>query len=124
MIIFGRTISRLTLGVLGIILILALVAFGTSQCSKRKSVEAQSRMDKAQTDAAIASGKDASQVQADVNRNETASETLGRQNERTIRNAQGSNAVVAPGANAAGLRAVCRRKAYSDSERCRLLNAR
>ncbi len=121
---FGRTISRLTLGVVGIIFIIALIAFGTSQCARQRNAASQARVDAGQAAAASESAKNASQVQSTVNANEVASEALGRTNEQEIRNAQGSNAVVSPAARDAGLLALCRRASYRDREQCKLLNAR
>ncbi len=124
MVIFGRTVHRLTLGVLGIILILALVAFGTSQCAKRRDAASQARMDAAQGQAASESGRDASEAQSRVNANEVASETLSRTNEKEIRSAEGANEAVAPAVHSATIASLCRRAAYRDNERCRMLRAR
>ena len=125
MIFFGRTIALRTLALIVGIIVLGLLALYIPSCmQKQRSVAAQTRLDVEQGKAAVASGKDASDAQASVNRNEVASETLGRENERSIRDAEGSNAVVAAPVNDAGLRALCSRKSYANTERCRLLNAR
>lgn len=112
-------VRAIVLTLIGLMLAAALI-FGTGQCSKRKSLEAQSKLDKAQTGAVIESGMDASNVQAGIATNDTATADLGRQNEKEIRDAKGSDAVVDPAAHAAGLRALCRRKAYSNRPECRV----
>ncbi len=122
---FGYHIApRVIALIAGLILMAALVFYIPSCLQKQRSQAAQARLDAEQGKAAVASGKDASEAQAAVNRNEVASEALGRENEKEIRNAEGSNAVVAAPANDAGMRALCQRKAYINSEQCRLLNAR
>lgn len=111
-----------------IAIIMAMLAFalifGVRSCDKRRSAAAQAKVERSQAEAASSSAKDASEVQAQINRNEVASDALGRENEKDIRNAEGSNAVVAAGAHNAGLLALCRRTVNRDSERCKLLNAR
>ena len=122
---FGYTIALRTLALIAGLIALTLLALYVPSClQKQRSRAAQARMNTAQGEAAVASGKDASEAQASVNSNEVASETLGRENERAIRDAEGSTAVVAAPANAAGMRALCSRKSYANTERCRLLNAR
>jgi hypothetical protein len=112
-------VRAIVLTAIGLMLIVALL-FGTGQCSKRKSLEAQSRVDKAQTGAVIESGMDASNVQAGIAANDTATADIGRQNEKEIRDAKGSDAAIDPDAHAAGLRALCRRAAYRNRPECRL----
>lgn len=113
----GARVIVLTL--IGIMLAVALF-FGVSQCQARKSQDAQSKVDKAQTGAVIESGMDASNVQAGIAVNDTAAADLGRQNEKEIRDAKGADAVIDPDAHAAGLRALCRRAAYRDRPACRV----
>ncbi len=115
---FGYTFHRLTLGVLGIILILALVAFGTSQCSKRRDAASQARMDAAQGQAASESGRDAIGTVARSGEAAAASEELTRANEQAIRNATGADDRVNLAVHVAGLKALCRRKAFADDPRC------
>ena len=112
-------VRAIALTLIGLMLVAALI-FGANQCSKRKSLEAQSKVDKAQTGAVIESGMDASNVQAGIATNDTASADLGRQNEKEIRDAKGSDAAIDPDAHAAGLRALCRRAAYRNRPECRV----
>lgn len=74
MTIFGRTISRLTLLVAGIILILALIAFGTSQCSKRKNEAAQARVERGQATAGATVGGEAVNTLEGVVANDAATD--------------------------------------------------
>ncbi len=118
MTIFGRTISRITLAALGAILIIALIAFGTSQCSKRRNAAAQARTDAAQAGAAQNSAADAIGTVAKAGERDAASEDLTRANDRDIRAADGANDKVKAGVASAGLQALCRRNAYKDDPRC------
>lgn len=118
MIIFGRTISRLTLGVLGVILIIGLIAFGTSQCSKRRNAASQARTDAAQAGAAQDSAAQAINTVAAAGEAEAASEDLTRANERDIREADGAGTRVAPSVDYAGRAALCKRLAYRDKPEC------
>lgn len=120
MIIRGYEISvRAIVLTLIALMLMAALFFGVTQCQSRKSKDAQTKVDKAQTGAVIESGMDASNVQAGIATNDTATADLGRQNEKEIRDAKGSDAVVDPAAHAAGIRALCRRKAYRDSPSCK-----
>lgn len=80
----------------------------------------QARIDKGQTSAVIESGMEASNVQAGIAINDVASADLGRKNAEDIRNAEGSNVVVADPARAAWLRAICKRTANLNRPECRV----
>lgn len=103
------------------VVFVAVLAFAVSQCSQRRDQAAQSRVDKGQAAAASESARDSISTISNVSENEAASEDLGRQNEKDIRNAEGASDPVNPAAHNAGLRALCRRKAYSNDPRCRML---
>ncbi len=118
MILFGRTISRVTVMVIGVILIIGVIAFGASQCAKRKNEAAQSRVDSAQAGAAANSAADAIGTVARSGEASAASEQLTRDNERDIRSAEGADVRVNPSVHGAGLQALCRRTAYRDAPRC------
>ena len=114
-----------TIALIAALVALACLAFAIPSClQKRRAAGDQNRVDHAQAGAAQESAGDASLTQSTVNANEVASEALGRSNEKEIRDAQGSDAPVAAPARDAGLASLCRRAAYRDTERCRLLNAR
>ena len=117
--------SARTLTIIVALLVLCALAFAIPSClQKQRSAAAQNRIDKAQGTATVESAREAGQVQASVNANEVASEQLGRDNEKEIRNAEGANAVVAAPVRNATIASLCKRAAYRDTERCRLLNAR
>lgn len=82
----------------------------------RAKVEA--RLNKNQAAAAVESGKDAVETVGKAAEREAAGDALSRDNERTIRDAEGADTKVAPPANDAGLAALCRRAAYRDSPAC------
>ncbi len=115
---FGYTISRAVMGALGIVLIVALFAFGTSQCAKRRNAASQARVDSAQADAASNSAADAIGTVARSGEAQAASEQLTRDNERAIRDAPGADVRVDMGVHTAGLKALCQRAAYKDAPRC------
>lgn len=82
------------------------------------SLKTQVKLGKNQTDAAIKSGTDAVNVVGSQAASEAASEDLTRRNTDEIRKADGAAVPVAAGVNDAGLRALCRRAAYSGSPQC------
>jgi len=98
-----------------------LLLLGPAACERIRSLGAQARLGREQLDAAAKSGADAVAATAGAARRERESEDLTRHNEREIRDAQGADQKVDPGVRDAGLRSLCRRAAYRDGERCRLL---
>jgi Flp pilus assembly protein TadB len=118
---------RSTIGMIvtGLGLLLIVVAFLYLQsCSQNRQRAAQSKVDRSQGDAFQNSAGDAVNTIGTANRREGESEALTRQNEKEIRDAEGASQSVNPAVRDAGLRSLCRRAAYRDSERCRLFNAR
>jgi len=109
---------------LGLVAIVTVPALLVRSCDKHRSLAAQSRVDEGQKGALANSAADAVAVVGNAADREASSEALTRSNEQEIRNAKGSNAPVDPAARDAGLRSLCRRAAYRDSERCRLLQPR
>lgn len=112
----GRTIAY----VVGGIVIVVLFVLFLSQCEKRRNEHAQTQVDQAQVEAATNSAADAIHTVSEAGQREAASEDLTRQNERDIRNAPGADQRVDMGVNVAGLKALCRRDAYRNTERCRI----
>ena len=104
-------------------LLVTIVIAAPAACNKIRSMGAQSRVDKGQIEALSNSAVDAIGTQGASAARERASQTLTRANEKEIRNAKGADAQVDPAVRDAGLRSLCRRAAYRDSERCRLLAA-
>lgn len=119
--IFGREITSRVVGlIVGGLILFLLVSFGLYQCDKRRSERAQSRVDAAQAEAATNSASDAIGTVSRRGAEETAAEQLTRDNERDIRAAPGAGDQVNAGVNAAGLKALCRRDAYKNTERCKI----
>lgn len=113
--------TRVIAMIVGAILLVVGLALLVHSCDVSKSRGAQSRLDRAQTQATINSGADAVNTVGTVSSNEAQANDLTRSNDRDIRNAEGSNAVVNPAARDAGLRALCLRRAYRDTPKCKLL---
>lgn len=86
----------------------------------RADAEAEARLGKNQAEAASQSGSDAVNTVGKAGEREAESDALTRDNERSIRDAEGSDAKVATPARDAGLAALCRRAAYHDDPRCRV----
>lgn len=106
------------------ILCAVLLLFGPAACNKIRSLGLQNRVNQEQMDAMGNSAVDAIETQSNVSKAETQASDLTRTNEKEIRDAEGADQAVNPAARDAGLRSLCRRRVYSDSERCRLFNAR
>lgn len=104
--------------ILGLVLIV-LVLFGASQCTKRKNAASQARVEQSQAQAAQESAKDAINAVAASGARESASEDLTRSNDREIRAADGASERVGAGVNYAGRAALCRREAYRNDPKCR-----
>jgi Flp pilus assembly protein TadB len=121
-------IERLSARVIAIIVAAALAvlvvwaAFHFWQ--KSRSQGSQARVEHAQTEALSNSANDAVGTVARSGEASAASEALTRSNEQEIRNAKGADAPVDPAARDAGLRSLCRRAAYRDSPKCKLLEPR
>jgi type II secretory pathway component PulM len=113
------TIRLIGAGLLVLLLVAALL-WGPAACNRIRGLEAQSKVDRGQTEALGNSAADAVETQGKANQRETESEAVTRSNEKEIRNADGANDPVNPAVRDAGLRSLCRRAAYRNSERCRV----
>ena len=80
--------------------------------------KAEAKLAKNQVEAAQASGRDAVNAVGAAGEREAGIDATTRDNERTIRNAQGANAPVDPAARDAGLASLCKRRAYSGDPKC------
>lgn len=124
MMIRGYAISaRLILTIVGVIVLIVAVALFVRSCDSRHNKAAQSRLEHAQGDAQANSAADAVNTVAASGDAAAASEGQTRANEKDIRDAKGSDAAVDPAVRDAGLRSLCKRAAYRDSERCRVFRA-
>ena len=99
-------------------LVVLMLTLGPAACRKWQSERAQSRVGNAQAGAAQDSAKDAIGTVARAGEETAASEQMTRDNERDIRAAEGAGDRVSMDVHAAGLRALCQRKAYADAPRC------
>lgn len=113
--------NRLIATIIGGVLIIALLIFGVSECSKRKNQAAQSRVDSAQAGAASNSAADAIGTVSEAGKREAGSEELTRSNEREIRAAEGAAERVKPGVDYAGRAALCKRVAYQNDPKCKVM---
>lgn len=117
--IFGYNIAaRMIAAIAGMILVIGLLSFGASQCSKRQNQAAQSRVDKAQAGAAEASGADAIATVSNRAASAAASEDLTRESGADIRAAPGADQRANSGVDLAGRKALCKRAAYKDDPKC------
>lgn len=80
--------------------------------------KAEARLGRNQAEAAAESGSDAVNTVGAAGDREAAIDALTRDNDRSIRDAEGSDVPVAAPARDAGLDALCRRAAYRNSLRC------
>lgn len=96
--------------------VLFLLAWGYSALTRNSKAEA--RLSKNQAEAAAQSGSDAANTVGAAGDREAASDALTRDNEKDIRNAEGSDAPVAAPARDAGLDGLCRRAAYRNDPKC------
>ncbi len=117
--IFGREIAvRVIALAVGGIVIIALSLLLLSQCDKRHSQAAQTRVERTQAEAASNSAADAVSTVARSGEAAAASEELTRQNSGEIHAAPGANDRVNSGVDLAGRKALCKRAAYRDDPRC------
>lgn len=115
---------RLIGAIAALIVLVTIPALLVRSCDKHRSLAAQSRVDEGQKGALANSAADAVATVGNDAERVAESEALTRSNEEEIRNAPGANAPVNPAARDAGLRSLCRRAAYRDSQRCRMLEPR
>ncbi len=102
------------------ILLVVLFSLTVTQCSKRRSMAAQERVEDAQAGAAANSAADAIATVQRSGEATATSEELTRTNEREIRDAEGANDAVNAGVRDAGLASLCRRAAYLNHPKCKL----
>jgi hypothetical protein len=110
---------RLAAIIAGGLLLAALLVFGVHSCDVRHNKAAQTRVERAQGEAASSSASDAIATVASSGEAERASEDLTRSNEQQIRAAPGANDKVNPAVRDAGIAALCRRQAYANDPRCK-----
>ncbi len=102
----------------GVVLLLLGLALWWAYSALTGRSKAEARLGKNQAEAAAQSGADAVNVVGKAGEREADSDALTRDNEKDIRNAEGSDAVVNPASRDAGLASLCRRSAYRNDPRC------
>jgi len=78
----------------------------------------EARLARNQAESALESGRDAVDTVGKASDREAASDALTRDNDRSIRDAEGADDEVGSAVNDAGLRSLCRRRAYRSDPRC------
>lgn len=117
----ASTVGKIIAALVLVVIVLGGLQFCSWQRARQQAAE--SRLQRNQTEALSNSAQDAIATQGRSQAEERASEELSRSNEKEIRDAEGANDRVNPAVRDAGLRSLCRRAAYRDSERCRVFNA-
>ena len=117
----STTVRLVVAGLIGLLL-LSIVIFGPAACQRIRSLTAQSKVERGQSGAFHNSAADAINTVGDVAANQAETAAVSRQNEEEIRNAKGADQRVDPAANAAGLRALCKRRSHRDDPACRVLD--
>ena len=119
--IFGAQLAIRTIAMIAAIAALMLLA-GPAACNKIRSMGAQAKVNGAQSNAFVNSAGDAVETIGNANSRERSSDDLTATNSKEIHDAPGAKVQVDPAVDNAGLRSLCRRAAYRDSERCKLHN--
>jgi Tfp pilus assembly protein PilW len=112
--------TRIIAMVVGVIVLIVVVGLFVRSCDSRRSAASQARVERSQAEAASNSAADAIGTVAKAGEAERASEDLTRSNERDIKAAPGANERVNSGVDVAGRKALCRREAYKNSEKCKI----
>lgn len=97
---------------------LACVWLAISSYMDGKNAKVETKLAKNQTEAGIASGKDAVNTTAAVAERDRQTDQTTLENDRAIRNAEGADAPVTDDLRDTGLRSLCQRRSYSDDPRC------
>lgn len=107
--------------IVGVLVLTIAVSLFVRSCDKRRSEAAQARVERSQAEAASTSAADAVNAVERSGEASRASEELTRNNERDIRNAQGASDRVNSGVDLAGRKALCKRAAYRNDPKCKVL---
>lgn len=105
--------------VIGAVIIAGLIWWLVTSLMGGKSAKVEAELNRNQAGAALESGKDAVGVVGGVGERASDADRITQENRDAIGKAKGADAAIEPEALDAGIRALCRRKAYQDSEVCR-----
>lgn len=99
-------------------LLLLLTLFGWHEWRAAHNAGIETRLAAGQAGAALASGRDATNVVGNRMDADAASDIITRENDHAIRNASGADAPVDPALRDAAFASLCRRAAYRGDPRC------
>ena len=105
------------------VMVVVMAIAGPAACRKLETQHARARIGEEQARAASKNGEDAVATVGAAARREQASEHMGEDHEREIRDTPGAGAPVAVAVRDVGLGSLCGRAAYCDDERCRMRRA-
>lgn len=108
--------AKLLLILGGAILILGILWLNS--CQSTRNAKTETRLNKGQAGAAVESGRDSVNTVGNRAATDAAGDTITRENDNAIRNADGASAPVADGVRDTGLASLCRRAAYRGDPRC------
>jgi hypothetical protein len=100
--------------------VVALLAglFALNRCQAARTAGTEAKLATGQAGAAIQSGHDATTTIGNRMETDAATDTVTRENNDAIRNAEGASAPVAAPVRDAGLASLCRRAAYRSDPKC------
>lgn len=110
-------LARIILIAFGVVVALSLL-FAVRSCQQSRTAKTEAKLATGQADAAMKSGADAVQTVGNRMDADAATDTITRENNDAIRNAEGADAPVAAGVRDAGLASLCRRAAYRRDPKC------
>jgi hypothetical protein len=107
------SLSRQTIMLIALVVLVAVVIFGLSQCQSRKTAQKQAEVSEGQAGAAIDSGAEAMNTASNVAAEDAATDALVGMGQAEIAAAsQGTKGKAAK-------KAACRMKAYRDTPQCK-----
>lgn len=107
--------------VIGAVIIAGVAWWLITSLMGGKSAKVEAELNRNQAGAALESGKDAVGVVGGVGDRASEADRITQENRDAIKSAPGAAQTIEPEALDAGIRALCRRKAYQDSEVCKEL---
>ncbi|WP_242183198.1 hypothetical protein [Sphingomonas sp. CARO-RG-8B-R24-01] len=113
---FAANAARIVFAIGVVALITTVISIRS--CRAAQTVKTEARLEAGQASAAVASGADAVNTVGNRAQEEEQTDAISRENDATIRNAEGAATVVPAGVSGAGISALCRRAAYAGDPRC------